>query len=176
LFTLKESKNGHFSFLRSGGMNKMTYVRIGGLNDLSFVDGKGICYSIFFQGCKKRCDGCHNPEFQPFEGGLKYTIHEVMKPIIDKRYWYESVAFIGGEPLDQPKALLKLLQKVKELGLQRWLYTGYEAEEIPKEIYDLCSVIIAGEYIKELSTNGFPASSNQKVLYLEEGEKNCPIT
>lgn len=141
----------------------MTYIRLGGFNALSTNDTKGIAASIFFQGCNFKCKGCHNPELQTFEGGGITTTKEIINRIKEHIDWYDAVAFMGGEPLEQPEALFELVRGVKFLNLNTWLYTGYKLEEVPKQIKSLCDVIVAGPYIEELKTGGFPASSNQQV-------------
>lgn len=137
---------------------------MGGYNEMSLADTDGVAFSMFFQGCKKRCKNCHNPELQPFNGGEETMTDQVVQKIKKNLSWYDSVAFIGGEPMEQPEALKEILKEVKVLGLERWLYTGYEADEIPEDIKELCSVIIAGEYREDLHTGGFPASSNQQII------------
>jgi anaerobic ribonucleoside-triphosphate reductase activating protein len=127
-------------------------------------DTDGIAPSVFFQGCPFNCYKCHNPELQAFDGGIETTTDVVMQEITKHIDWYDSVAFIGGEPLWQPGALIELLERTKELGLKRWLYTGVNLSDIPDTILMLCDVIVAGQYVDELRTGGFPASSNQKVF------------
>lgn len=142
----------------------MINVNIGGINALSTNDAEGLAISIFFQGCPFCCKGCHNPELQPFGVGQQTTTDEIMKEITKNISWYDSIAFIGGEPLVQREALIDLLSKTKKLGLKRWVYTGYEAKDVPEEIKELADVIVAGPYIEELNTGGFPASSNQIII------------
>lgn len=146
----------------------MTIVRLGGINTLSTNDTDGIAASIFFQGCRFSCKGCHNPELQTFDGGEITTTGEVIKRIKEHIEWYDAVAFMGGEPLEQPEALTALLLQAKALGLRRWLYTGYTLKNVPDDIKNLCSVIVAGRYIDELKTGGFPASSNQQIYKGED--------
>ena len=141
----------------------MTKLNLGGINALSTCDTDGLAFSIFFQGCPFYCKGCHNPEFQSFNEGEITNTENLIKQVNKNLKWYDSVAFLGGEPLAQKEALIDLLHKTKDLGLTRWLYTGFEYEEIPQEVKDLCNVIVAGKYVEELKTKGFPASSNQTV-------------
>ncbi|WP_341479116.1 4Fe-4S single cluster domain-containing protein [Heliobacterium chlorum] len=136
-----------------------------GFNDLNTTDARGkIAFSVFFQGCKRDCPGCHNPELQNPNGGKEITLDEIVARIRWFKRHYEAVVFVGGEPLEQPEALRQLLIEVNKLGLETWLYTGYEAHEIPSDITQRCSVIVAGEYRENLRTGIFPASSNQKII------------
>jgi anaerobic ribonucleoside-triphosphate reductase activating protein len=140
-------------------------LRVGGFNELSTIDSDGVGFAIFFQGCSIRCKGCHNPELQPFAGGGLYDPMELVGKIVEFRDWYDNVVLLGGEPLDQPLlSLVFFIVQVKKLGLGVWLYTGYSEDKIPTEIKNLCTVIVAGAYIDELRTDGFPASSNQIVI------------
>ncbi len=141
----------------------MIDIAIGGIEVLTLNDADGIAASIFFQGCPFRCKGCHNPELQTFEGGIKTTTSKVMREIIKHIDWYDSVAIMGGEPLAQERALTDLLRRIRLVNLKVWLYTGYRIEEVSSEIKALCDVIVAGPYVEELKTRGFPASSNQVV-------------
>lgn len=145
-------------------MNKVETVKIGGINELSFIDSEGIGCSIFFQGCKRRCSNCQNPDLQCFDGGEEKPITDVMGYIEKNRSWYDSIAFMGGEPLDQPESLKIMLKKAKNMGLKCWIYTGYERDEIPKDLLALGDVIVAGAYVEEFKTGSFPASSNQVVI------------
>ena len=44
-------------------------IRVAGLVNDSIVDGPGFRFAVFVQGCPHHCEGCHNPETWPFEGG-----------------------------------------------------------------------------------------------------------
>lgn len=138
-------------------------VNIADTVDLDFIDTDGISYAVYFQGCKKRCKNCHNPELQPFEGGEAQEIDSILCEIRKNIEWYDSVVFMGGEPLEQKSALKELLKEIRDMGLETWLYTGYKEEEVPLDIQEICSVIVSGEYMDELKTGGFPASSNQRI-------------
>jgi anaerobic ribonucleoside-triphosphate reductase activating protein len=143
----------------------LTVVNLGGINALSTNDTDGIAVAIFFQGCPFNCYKCHNPELQAVAGGKQTTTNAVMQEIVKNIEWYDCAAFMGGEPLAQKGALIDLLKRTKELGLRTWLYTGFEIDNVPNEVKTLCDVIVAGQYVDELRTGGFPASSNQKVLF-----------
>ncbi|MBC9786400.1 radical SAM protein [Heliobacterium chlorum] len=138
---------------------------VGGFNDLNTSDaGGGIAYSVFFQGCSRGCPGCHNPELQDPDGGMDIESADILLRIQKYRNHYDAVVFVGGEPLEQPDALIHLLIGINEMGLESWLYTGFSYEDIPKEISRRCTVIVAGEYREKLHTGAFPASNNQIII------------
>lgn len=141
-------------------------MRVGAIDALTTADvGGKIGASIFFQGCSRGCPGCHNPELQPPLGGVEMTVEEILNEIKKHTDWYEAVALVGGEPLEQDHGdIFSLLRGLNSLGLETWLYTGYELEDIPQQVRDLCTVIVAGPYVESLATQGFPASSNQQVV------------
>lgn len=139
-------------------------VRMGNLIDLSFTDTDGVACSLFFQGCNFNCKGCHNPQFQDTDGGFIVDTDEIIKLISSRISWYTAIAFLGGEPLLQKEPVLLLAKEFKKLGLETWLYTGFEGSSLSKDILDAFDVIVAGRFIQEQATGGFPSSSNQIIL------------
>ncbi len=132
-----------------------------GISD-SMNDGEGIALDIFFQGCSMRCPGCQNPDLQNHTGGFDVDTGDVISYMKRHEDFYCSLVFLGGEPLEQEEALFDLASRS---GLYNVLYTGWLYEKIPQRIIDLMDKIIDGPYIKEMETNGFPASSNQRIFY-----------
>ena len=75
---------------------------------LGAVDGPGLRYIIFLQGCPYRCPYCHNPDTKPLTGGTEYTVGALCDRVERyKTYFGESggVTVSGGEPLVQSVAL-----------------------------------------------------------------------
>ncbi|MBQ1537722.1 MAG: radical SAM protein, partial [Ruminococcus sp.] len=104
-------------------------LRIAGTANDSIVDGPGIRYTIFTQGCPHNCKGCHNPQTHDFSGGELVdtdTLLEKAKenPLLD------GVTFSGGEPFCQAEALADLGRKLKAAGLNIITYTGYTFEHL----------------------------------------------
>lgn len=149
----------------------MKSLRVGGFNELSTIDADSLAFVIYFQGCSRHCKGCHNPEFLPFDKGIDMTIDKILAKISKNYTWYKAVVFQGGEPLEQPLfELITLANSIKSLfGLDVWLYTGYDYEEVPAVVKEHFDVIKAGAYIEELKTDGFLASSNQKIYRRKDG-------
>ena len=97
----------------------MTKGYIHSLESFGSVDGPGIRYVIFMQGCKMRCQFCHNADTWKIEEP-KETAEEVLKKALRYRpYWKDKggITVSGGEPLLQIDFLLSLFQQAKKQGI-----------------------------------------------------------
>ncbi len=152
----------------------MQELRISGIEPESIVDGPGIRYVVFVQGCPHRCPGCHNPQTHDFSGGHLQDLESILKEI-DKNPLLSGVTFSGGEPFCQASALAKLGGEIKKRGLTLVCYSGYTFEELlekgktdPKimELLQLTEILIDGKFqIEEKSlTLQFRGSRNQRIL------------
>ncbi|MGN0595491.1 MAG: anaerobic ribonucleoside-triphosphate reductase activating protein [Hominimerdicola sp.] len=102
-------------------------LRIAGKVRESIVDGPGIRYTIFTQGCPHKCEGCHNPQTHDFNGGTITDTEEIFQEII-KDPLLDGVTFSGGEPFCQCKPLTELAMKIKEFkgfSLNIISFTGF---------------------------------------------------
>ncbi len=97
----------------------------------SIVDGPGLRYAVFVQGCSHGCAGCHNPESQPREGGTPTTIDAVFDEISANGLVHD-VTLTGGEPFEQAAACAALARRLKEHGYGIWAYTGYLYEDLER--------------------------------------------
>ena len=104
-------------------------LRIAGLVEESIVDGPGIRFVIFTQGCPHGCKGCHNPQTHDFSGGRDESIEKIVS-MIDSNPLLKGVTLSGGEPFMQAKKLVKLLNKINNKELNVITYTGFTYEEI----------------------------------------------
>ena len=94
--------------------------RIHSVQSLGTVDGPGVRFVVFFQGCPLRCGYCHNPDTWDFQGGTLAEPEELLRQILRCRpYFGEAggVTLSGGEVLMQPEFAEELLRlcKAKEL-------------------------------------------------------------
>lgn len=135
----------------------------------SIVDGEGLRYVIFVQGCPHHCKGCHNPQTWRTDKGNAVTIESLLDDI-KKNPLLDGVTFSGGEPMLQSEELTKLAKEIKKLGLNIWCYTGFEYEDIKeskKEFLKYIDVIVDGKFIEELKCLGeYYGSSNQRIIKL----------
>lgn len=113
--------------------------RIHSLESFGTVDGPGIRYVIFFQGCPMRCLYCHNPDSQKAGGGTEMSADEILQKANDVREFLRNggITATGGEPLMQPEFLLELFKKAKtEYNFHTCLDTsGICFTEKNKELY-----------------------------------------
>lgn len=152
-------------------------IRMAGCVPDSSVDGPGIRYVLFFQGCHHGCPGCHNPGTHPWESADSEDVPvEVILEHFKANAVSERVTISGGEPFGQPQALLNLLTRFRELGVKDiWIYTGYTYEELckdelRKEILRYCNTVVTGPFVlsKQEGAPLFAGSSNQEIITVNE--------
>ena len=90
-------------------------LTIAGVIKESIVDGPGIRYTVFTQGCPHHCPGCHNPQTWAFEGGQRTTPQALFEDF-QKDPILKGVTFSGGEPFCQPEPLTELAKLVHGAG------------------------------------------------------------
>lgn len=100
------------------------------------VDGPGVRFVVFLQGCPLRCAFCHNPDTWEKDAGSEYTAEDVLKKALRyKPYWGTEggITVSGGEPLLQLSFVTDLFEKAKERGISTCLDTsgGIFIEEDP---------------------------------------------
>ena len=86
---------------------------------LGAVDGPGLRFVLFLQGCPLRCKFCHNPDTWRFEGGEETTVDEMVRKILRYKNYIASggVTISGGEPLRQAEFVLELTRALHKEGL-----------------------------------------------------------
>lgn len=155
-------------------------IRIAGTVDDSIVDGPGFRFTVFTQGCRHNCPGCHNPETHDFAGGKVVTCEELLRQMADNPL-LDGLTLSGGDPFEQCAPCALLAQGAHELGLNVWAYSGYTYEQIaadPEKLALLrrCDVLVDGPFLLAQRTLEMPfrGSRNQRIIdvksSLERGE------
>lgn len=148
-------------------------IRLSGIIDESIVDGPGFRYTIFVQGCRHNCDGCHNPETHDLTGGYLKNM-DVIVDEINKTSYLTGVTFSGGEPFLQPDKCHYIASRIKN-SYDILAFTGFlfedllEMSEKNEAIMDFLKdldYLIDGKYDKNLRSLGlkYKGSSNQRII------------
>ena len=154
-------------------------IRIAGLVPESFVDGDGIRFAIFMQGCRRNCAGCHNPETHDLNGGRLVDTEEIISAI-KKNPLLDGITLTGGEPLLQVDAADELARAAKNFGLSVWCYTGCTFEKLPPEAMSLLEnvdVLVDGEFVESLRDLDlqFRGSRNQRIIDVKKTRRQKKI-
>lgn len=147
-----------------------TKLRIAGAIQESIVDGPGIRYVVFTQGCPFHCEGCHNPQSWDMDGGLEVSLGVLFRelkgdPLIT------GVTFSGGEPFMQPEALAVFARVLKSQGYSIWSYSGFTFEKLlrddrRRELLSYLDCLVDGQFVlaeKSLELD-FRGSRNQRII------------
>lgn len=102
--------------------------RIHSFESFGTVDGPGIRFVVFMQGCPLRCVYCHNRDTWNPKGGTEYTSAEIiekLKPYLDYiKFSGGGITVTGGEPTLQAEFVTELFKECKELGVHTALDTS----------------------------------------------------
>ena len=107
-------------------------IRIFGTAMDSIVDGPGIRFAVFTQGCPHHCEGCHNPESHDFAGGREESTGALIAQMMENPL-LDGLTLSGGDPLCQPEACLELACAAHAARMNVWCYTGYTWEALHQE-------------------------------------------
>ena len=158
-------------------------IRISGVIRESIVDGPGIRYVLFTQGCPHHCKNCHNPDTHSYTGGKLVNIDIIIKDIL-KNPILQGVTISGGDPFVQANNVAILLNKLKEKSnLNTIVYTGFEYDYLIKsnnesngylKLLSSADILIDGKFDENLKNPNlmFRGSSNQMAIDLKKSLKN----
>jgi len=149
-------------------------MRIAGIVQDSIVDGPGLRFTVFTQGCRTCCEGCHNPDTWDLDGGTEMPVADIItsmrsNPLTD------GLTLSGGEPFIQAADCASLAAAARDGGLSVWVFTGCvferlieqtEAEPAISRLLELTDVLVDGSYMESERTLSLKwrGSKNQRVL------------
>lgn len=144
-------------------------LRISGIECESIVDGEGMRYVIFTQGCPHHCPGCHNPQTHSFDGGELVDVNKILIDISKNKDYIDGITLSGGEPFCQSEQCSIIAEKAHEMDLSVWCYTGYLFEELygrQDKLLNYIDVLVDGPFVlNERSLNlEFRGSKNQRII------------
>ncbi len=104
----------------------MTKGRIHSLESMGTVDGPGLRFVVFLQGCPMRCAYCHNPDTWSVTAGTLMDPEEIIKQVEQNRGFYQNggITVTGGEPLLQVDFLIDLFTLAKERDIHTCIDTS----------------------------------------------------
>lgn len=135
------------------------------------VLGPGRRIGIWFCGCRRRCQGCSNPELWDFQKKYMTTVDVVVDLVrkIAHDNPIDGFTITGGDPFEQPEELADLLPFLREISPDILIYTGYKLPELEcrfPSIISLISVIVDGEYVEELNKGSILRGSDNQVVHV----------
>ncbi len=101
--------------------------KINSLQSMGTLDGPGVRFVVFMQGCPLRCAICHNPETWDFNGGKDYSPQEILEKVLRYREYFKKeggITVSGGEPLCQVEFVSELFRLCKENEINTCLDTS----------------------------------------------------
>ncbi len=136
---------------------------------LGTVDGPGVRFVVFTQGCNLRCKCCHNPDTWNIDAGELYTPDEILKKVVRyKEYFGEKggITFSGGEPILQADFVREVFSLCRENGINTCLDTsGSILNDSVKALLSVTDrVLLDIKYTDEESYRENVGCSYEKVL------------
>jgi len=124
----------------------------------SLVDGPGLRFVIFTQGCTHECPHCHNPETWDMDAGKEYSVKQVIRLLKQQKKTKQGITFSGGEPFLQAAELAEIAAAARHINWDIVTYTGFTYEELiennnngVKALLSATDILIDGKYIHELA-------------------------
>ena len=152
-------------------------LKIAGVETESIVDGTGIRFVVFTQGCPHHCEGCHNPETHDPKGG-HYVDTEFICKLLRQSPIVKGITFSGGEPFLQPEPCRRIARVAHMYGKDVWAYSGWTLEELQAKpevrgFLEEVDVLVDGKFILAERTleQAFKGSKNQRIIRLVKGER-----
>lgn len=151
--------------------NENVTGRIHSFESMGAVDGPGIRFVVFMQGCHLKCKYCQNRDTWDINQGNEYTVKEVLNKILRyKNYIIASnggVTLSGGEPLIQQDFVIALFQELKKYNISTCLDTSgmFNITEKIKQIVDLTDIFLLDiKSINDETCKWLTGSSNKLEL------------
>ena len=162
------------------------------------LDGPGVRFVAFLQGCNLNCGCCHNPETKALCGGTEYTAEELVSKVERFKTYFGKdggITLSGGEPVGQAELSPEIFKECKKRGINTCLDTSgsilddrvkellsqtdrvlldikYPTDELYKK-YVGCSIEAPLSFLKYLNGQGIPTTLRQVIIpTLNDTEKN----
>ena len=104
-----------------------TRGKIHSIQSMGTVDGPGVRFVDFLQGCNLRCGCCHNPDTWDMKGGTEYTAEEIVAKVLRYKPYFGKeggITLTGGEPLLQSEFSAEIFALCRKNGINTCLDTS----------------------------------------------------
>ena len=151
-------------------------MRIANTIQDSIVDGPGLRFTVFTQGCPHHCPGCHNPETHDPNGGTEITVEELAARM-NSNSATGGITLSGGDPFLQAAECAELAKLAHESGRDVWAYTGWTYEQLVREgdpdclaLLEQVDVLVDGPFVEKLKSYDalFRGSTNQRLIDMKK--------
>ena len=155
-------------------------IKVHSYESMGTYDGPGLRLVVFLQGCPFKCLYCANPDTIPFDGGTETEEEEIVKMAVNQKPFFGKrggVTFSGGEPTVQAKALIPLVDRLKENGIHICLDTngGIMTPDVEKLLERTDLVLLDIKQMNPEKHQDLTGRSNSQTLatakWLEDNEK-----
>lgn len=150
---------------------------------LGTLDGPGVRFVVFLQGCNLRCGCCHNPDTWDMQRGKEVTVDEIIDKVIRYREYYKEeggITVSGGEPLLQAKFVHKLFAKCHAHGINTCLDTSGSLlnDDVRELLKETDRVLLDIKYTEDEQYQKHVGCDLHKVLEFLEllNEQKIPVT
>ncbi len=176
----------------------MSAGRVHSIQSLGTVDGPGVRFVVFLQGCYLRCRCCHNPDTWDVHGGTEYTPEQLVQKAVRYREYFGAdggITLSGGEPLLQAEFARKVFTQCHEVGIHTCLDTAGSVlndaarallRETDRVLLDYkytddaryrdcvgCSITPVREFLAYLNVQSIPTTLRQVIIpTLNDTEEN----
>lgn len=170
-------------YIQRNGEINMT-GRIHSLESFGTVDGPGVRFVVFFQGCPMRCLYCHNPDTWEFGAGTEMTVDEIMREFDKCKEFLANggITATGGEPLTQLDFLTELFEAAKAKGIHTCLdtsgitFTPNHTEKFERLIKSTDLVMLDIKHIDPQEHIKLTSQKNDNILKFAEFLRDHNIT
>ncbi len=136
------------------------------------VDGPGLRYVVFTQGCPMRCRYCHNPDTWNVSGGTETSVEDILADYRKNREFYAKggLTVTGGEPLLQPEFVAELFEKAHAEGIHTCLDTSgitfnpAKPEKVDRVLAHTDLVMLDIKHIRPDAHKDLTAQDNSHIL------------
>ena len=157
--------------------------KIHSFQSLGTVDGPGVRFVVFFQGCHLRCKCCHNPDTWSFTEGTDYTAEEIVNRVKRYREYFGNeggITLSGGEPLLQAEFAHEIFALCHQNGIHTCLDTSGSilTESVKSVLEETDRVLLDIKYTNnEQYLENVGCTLQAPLDFLEYlSKKNIPVT